>query len=212
MSYNDFVIENGTLVEYKGAGGSVVIPSEVKEIAPGVFRDNTAVTHVYVEKGVTEIGTFDGCSALKSVELPEGVLSIGDLAFYFCTELESINIPEGVTAIKIGAFQHCRNLKSLVLPETLTEIGQFAFSLTGLQSIVLPKSLKVIAEGAFERCKKLEYVYYAGTEEEFDEIEIADGDNEFFENATKYFYSEEKPSDDGDYWYYDEDGDIAEWY
>ena len=33
----DFVIENGVLVEYSGTGGSVVIPDGVTEIAPEVF-------------------------------------------------------------------------------------------------------------------------------------------------------------------------------
>ncbi|MBQ6829584.1 MAG: leucine-rich repeat domain-containing protein [Clostridia bacterium] len=64
---------------------------------------------------------------IKSVALPEGVVSIGDGAFAFCKNLECIVIPEGVVSIGDDAFAFCENLKSIVIPESVTSIGSTAF-------------------------------------------------------------------------------------
>ena len=42
---------------------------------------------------------FYTCSALTSVEIPNGVTSIGRQAFYGCSGLTSVEIPDGVTII-----------------------------------------------------------------------------------------------------------------
>ena len=65
-----------------------------------------------------------------------------------------------------------------------------------------------IGNCAFRDCSKLKTVYYKGTAEEWEKIEI---DNEYnyndpLINATVYYYSETKPSEEGNYWHYDTDG------
>ena len=35
--------------------------------------------------------------------------------------------------------------------------------------------------------------------------------SEFNENAMRYYYSETKPTESGNYWYYDKNGVIREW-
>ena len=47
---------------------------------------------------------FKGCSGLISIELPEGLTSIGIETFDSCTGLTNIAIPESVTSIGNGAF------------------------------------------------------------------------------------------------------------
>ena len=41
-----FVIENGVLTAYTGAGGAIVIPSSVTEIGAKVFNENQTITSV----------------------------------------------------------------------------------------------------------------------------------------------------------------------
>ena len=45
-------------------------------------------------------------------------------------------------------------------------------------------------------------VFYKGTKKDFEYIAIDVYGNEAFESATKYFYSEEAPTEEGNYWHY----------
>ncbi len=58
--------------------------------------------------------TFSQCYALKSVSIPQGVVSIGLQAFYGCSELTEIRIPAQTVYIGEGAFFACYNLTSVV--------------------------------------------------------------------------------------------------
>jgi hypothetical protein len=55
--------------------------------------------------------------------------------FSNCTALESIEIPDGVTKIDIEAFSGCTSLESIYIPSSVTNIAQDAFASGGLQSI-----------------------------------------------------------------------------
>ena len=52
---NDFVIKEGVLEKYEGAGGSVRIPDGVSKIADSGFSRCSGVTEVVVPDRVTEI-------------------------------------------------------------------------------------------------------------------------------------------------------------
>ncbi|MBO4323293.1 MAG: hypothetical protein J5836_01380, partial [Clostridia bacterium] len=65
---------------------------------------------------------------------------------------------------------------------------------------------------AFYGCSGLTKVYYKGMAEEWDNISINnEGDyNNYLINATRYYYSEEEPTESGNYWHY-VDGVPTEW-
>lgn len=65
----DFVIENGVLKEYKGAGGKVVIPNGVTKIADYVFYYNDTITSITIPASVRQCGSrcFGGCTSLKEI-------------------------------------------------------------------------------------------------------------------------------------------------
>lgn len=91
----DFVIANGVITGYKGAGGDVVIPTKDSKgnpvIAIGVsaFAGNTRITSVSIPASVTTLGvsSFEGCSNLKSVVIPNGVATMAKAAFKNCEKL-----------------------------------------------------------------------------------------------------------------------------
>ena len=84
------------------------------------------------------------------VELPEGITSIGECAFYNCKTLRSIVIPKGVIEIGYCAFHNCTNLQNAVIPDTVTSIGQWAFlGCSSLSEITIPYDLKKVGGDAF---------------------------------------------------------------
>ena len=79
---------------------------------------------------VTEIGGFSGCYSLKSVEIPDSVITIKNSAFCDCDSLTSLIIPDSVTTIENSAFDNCDNLASIEIPESVTSIGYDVFIYT----------------------------------------------------------------------------------
>ena len=55
--------------------------------------------------------TFQNCTSLTSVTIPDSVTSIGNTAFLGCTSLTSITIPDSVTSIGEYAFYECNSLR-----------------------------------------------------------------------------------------------------
>ena len=97
-----------------------------------------------------------GGNDIKSVSLPDGLTSIGEVAFYGCTSLSSVTIPDSVTSIGYYAFYGCTSLSSVTIPDSVTSIGYYAFSgCTSLTSVTIPDSVTSIGGVAFEGCTSL---------------------------------------------------------
>lgn len=120
--------------------------------------DKTLVQSVEIQEGVTSIGSsaFSGCTALVSIEIPDSVMSIGNQAFTSCYKLESIKIPNGVTSIGLMTFWDCLDLASIEIPDSVTSIGNFAFvGCRSLTSIEMPNNVISIGWSAFYDCTGL---------------------------------------------------------
>ena len=63
---------------------------------------------------------------LTSLVLPEGLLTIGQSAFFDCTELTTLTIPASVTSIGYGAFSGCAKLTDVTLKTR--DYNTYAFS------------------------------------------------------------------------------------
>ena len=99
-------------------------------------------------------------SYIKTVEIADGVTSIGNYAFYGCTGLEHVTIPNSVTSIGGSAFYGCSGLTSIEIPSSVTSIGNSAFyNCTGLTSVTIPNSVTSIGGDAFSGCSGLKEVY-----------------------------------------------------
>ena len=96
----------------------------------GAFSGCTSLTSIDIPNGVTSIGdyVFNECRALTGVTIPDGVTSIGDSAFSYCSSLTSVTIGNGVTSIGYEAFKGCKSLTSITIPDSVTSIGGWAFS------------------------------------------------------------------------------------
>ena len=100
-------------------------------------RNDTSFT---IPNGITSIGSmaFNGCSKLTSISIPDSVSSIGMGAFYDCYELASITIPEGVTTIEEFTFYSCYSLSSISISASVTSISEYAFS--GCENLTITAS------------------------------------------------------------------------
>lgn len=80
----------------------------VTTIAAGGFENQTQLTSIKLPQTVTAIESraFYGCSGIKSIDLHDGLLTIGDQAFYSYggAGIENLAIPATVTSIGQEAF------------------------------------------------------------------------------------------------------------
>jgi len=101
-----------------------------------------------------------------------------------------------------GVFEQCVSLKNIKLPDGITDIPNNTFwNCVELNEIVISNNVKTIGTKAFNVCSKLNNIFFIGNAQEFEQINIANGNN-YFINAKKYYYSESQPAMDGHYWHY----------
>lgn len=115
----------------------------------------------YVPEGVLAIGdkAFYCCSSLQNIIMPNSLSSIGDEAFYYCDSLISVTIPNNVTNIGKGAFEECGSLVSVKLPDGITSIEDGMFKeCKSLTSIWIPDSITRIGKSAFSNCWSLQTI------------------------------------------------------
>lgn len=148
-----------------------------------------AATYPYDENGLLIIDNmlFDCLKSAEQVVIPDGVTLIRQSAFSGCANLKSVTIPDSVTEFGDAAFENCTSLTSIIIPDSITSISWYAFAdCTGLKSIVIPNSVTFIDERAFYNCTSLTDVYYVGTSEDWDKVEIANttGGNRALLNAA----------------------------
>ena len=70
---------------------------------------------------------FGSRGYIKSIEITNGVTSIGIKAFEWCDNLTSVTIPNSVTSIGENAFIGCYNLTFIDIPSSIESIGYDAF-------------------------------------------------------------------------------------
>ena len=96
---------------------------------------------------------------IKSVEIKDGVTSIGKYAFNDCDYLEKIEMSNSIVKIDDYAFYKAINLNEIVLEDNIEQIGKYAFyGCDSFKKVIIPKGTKKIGEHAFRNCEKLEYV------------------------------------------------------
>ncbi len=142
------------LLSYKGNDKNIVLPTDLEG-------------HNY---GIIDYA-FSGCDNLKSIIIPNNVISIGSFAFEICSGLTEITIPNRVKSIGQFAFFSCNRLTNITLGDSVTSIGDYAFcDCSRLSSIIIPSSITSIGDFAFHGCKKLDKVYYYGKYKKWEKI------------------------------------------
>jgi len=92
----------------------------------------------------------------------EGIVYSKDMKIlYACpTGIEGcIQIPEGVETIGSMAFRFCSRITGIKLPDSLRAIESEAFSYSGIVSIQIPELVETIPIWTFQHCQKLEKIH-----------------------------------------------------
>ncbi|MDY3848903.1 MAG: leucine-rich repeat protein [Prevotella sp.] len=139
----------------KGMLSEIRLPSNLECIGRGAFDFQSKLEDIKLPAKLKRINGFSYCSGLKSITIPEGVVSIEDHAFHDCG-LENIEFPSTLQYIGEWSFAGCYGLKEISIPDNVTNIGERSFfCCSHLQRIKLPSNLQAIGKSAFEHCSWL---------------------------------------------------------
>ncbi len=142
---------------------SVTFPGDnfatpVTIIDNSVFTNLTSLTTMNVPNGVTTIGVqfCIFCTSLTEVNLPNSLLTIGHSAFYACTSLTSITIPIGLSQLSTNFLRGCTALTSITIPSNINIIDEYVLSqCTSLTSINMNNGITQIGNSCFTSCTGL---------------------------------------------------------
>lgn len=170
---------------------TVSLPASIKHIGKNTFYNCPVLFQfTHAVNGLETIGSYSlaYCASLSQLQLQEGLLEIGDHAFYACTTVTSpttgsMLVPSTVTKIGVQAFAYTRltadetgvvyagnwvvgyasNLSSdVTLASSTVGIADYAFSgssiLTNLRGL---NNVVHIGEGAFMLCKQLASITFS---------------------------------------------------
>ena len=205
----------------------VIIGDNIVSIGEYAFANCANLKEFVIGNGImkTSACIFENSNNLQYYESNNG-LYLGNnenpyviLVGMIDDEVTSFSINPN-TRVLCEAFFQCRKLTTISIPDSVVGIGAFAFSRCySLESIIVGKGVKYIDKYAFsESSNILKGVFYKGTEDEWDKINLDNsyGRNDSFIKAKRYYYSEEKPqvgedgNYDGNYWHY-VDGKLTIW-
>lgn len=106
-----------------------------------------------------------------------------------------------VTTIAPEAFMDCASFTSLIIEDGVTTLGDRAFAnCSSLQLVILPASIISIGDSVFNNSPEAAFYFEEGFGES-EEFTAGEG-NDSINEESAWFYSEEEPEWDGNYWRY----------
>ena len=195
---------------------TVNMGDNLEVIGEAAFRGCEFLTDVNFGAGVKVIenNAFDSCYSLKEIAIPDGVEVLSDRTFDRCSGLQNVYLPDSLYFIGNDAFSLCESLREITIPEGVTYIGEYAFNgCSSLEQIALPATVGYIQEAAFRFCDSLTDVYYSGTQEARDFINIQIENDPLYDATWHYGWIgpmpplEEKPATSGGQYLYYLDAD-----
>lgn len=173
----------------------IVIPYQydgkiVMGIRSGGFSNYVHLKKVVMPNTILYLGMdcFSGCSSLSSVVFSDNLMATYGGEFSGCDLPIDLVLPDSVEYLFGGITFSNTNIRSVVIPENYTTINDGAFAnCSSLTKVTIMGKLNDgIGSGAFNNCESLTDIYYAGTEEEWNSVNI-EAYNESLLNATIHY-------------------------
>ncbi|MBQ9438211.1 MAG: leucine-rich repeat protein, partial [Lachnospiraceae bacterium] len=158
------------------AAVSLKIPSSVSFIGQGAFLQSSVLEFV-VDEGNPYFSSENGCLYDKDRKVLRQVPTVH--------EYSELRLDENTREIEGTALFDCR-VDMLVLPEGYSKLADGTLGGTRIKAVFLPVSIEEIEERNFEHAYGLEDIYYAGTEKQWNSINILDP---YIINKTIHFNS-----------------------
>lgn len=149
-------------------------------IGHNIYIDPTITIGDKIYKTVAINDSAFNRSRILSVDIPEGIETIGQGAFHDCDSIITLNLPSTikefngafirmsntrrislppVKKVCTAAFVENSSLESIIIPEGTEYICRDAFvSCISLKNVSLPQSLRVLERGVFYNCQTLEKI------------------------------------------------------
>lgn len=174
----------------------IVIEDGITSVGTNAFPDCPNLKTVEIAGSVTSLGiqAFANCHKLEEVHLSEGLKNIGQSALGG-TAIRTIELPESLETLGCCAFGWCPNLESIRIPSNVWGLDRAVFtSCDNLKEVWLPRSLRYIdvTLPGYERCSNctcfpdsVQTFHYEGTSDDWRKIQIGGG-NSNLKEATIY--------------------------
>ncbi|MCR5488356.1 MAG: leucine-rich repeat protein [Lachnospiraceae bacterium] len=184
---------------------SIVIPDNVIEIREAAFCGCSKLEGIVLPDNLKKIGNraFSGTS-LERLYVPKNVEKLGTNIIINCQKIKKIEVDENNEVY--DSRKNCNAIietdinrmivacSSTVIPDSVTVIGGWdrvgiISDYDNLSSVVIPVTLKKILQYSFCDCKCLTDVYYEGTEEDKQNLEIDNiyGSNKYICSAHWHY-------------------------
>lgn len=166
---------------------NITLSSDIKQINNWAFGNCSSLKNVYYN------GSMEDWCKITFIDNLSNPMYYAEHLYFLDSnneyqELTEIIITNTITEIGDNQFYGFNNINYIIIPEGVTSIGEYAFEGINTDKIVLPKSLKSI--GRYNFNSSSDYIFYNGTEEEYQTIAIKDGNQCLkSENYTKYYNS-----------------------
>ena len=186
-------IEKTNYIEDKNTWGTISFRDKTSNpiyYSHILYINNNLAENIKINSNIYQYA-FYNCKSLKSIEIGNESVDIGDSAFYNCENLINVNISNSLEQINQFAFFNCTNLKNINIGNNLQYIGDSAFYNCEQANINIPddNKIKYFRKNCFYNCKKLKsFKFYEFTEsiyeyafskcESLTEIDISNDDIE----------------------------------
>jgi len=140
---------------------TVAFPARLAILDERSFYSSALTSVTFAENSaLTDIGDYAFANNdFTSIDIPEGVVTIGDFLFYGCTSLESATFGEGLTTLGDSTFAEASAIKSVTFPASLKTLGVNTFYYysygaevcANLETVIFPENsqLESIPGGTF---------------------------------------------------------------
>ena len=200
----------------------VKLSEELTNIAAYAFMNCSALTQLTIPSKVNTVGNYAFGSCYRLVEIVNqsslNIVAVGDnyggLGRYVKNVIRNeanskLSKDENGFLIYTDGdekilLDYTGGEKEVTVPTGITEIYRYAFSYTDITSVTIPETVTAVGSCLFSENETLTDIYYCGTETDWAEVTVGDNDD-VITNAIAY-YSEEEPTEDGNYWHYASDG------
>ena len=163
---------------YKGEmpeNTEIVLRDDTLGIAQRAFTGQSKLKNITLNDGLKNIGyeSFCDCTNLESFIMPDSVVNFESRALISCEKLATLKLSNQIDNIPWWGVYGCKALKNVVIPNNVTILYRYAFAFSSnIEKIVIPKSVVQINQQAFYYDNAIKDVYYEGSMEDWNNIEI----------------------------------------